>query len=215
MKSKYAILTLSFVIGLLAATSLLGQTRIPMKPNLSSRKIPRNIILKPSRIKKTTAKMTNFDPKEDGFQFSNSFKTELVLKDVRFGGLCGGMSYTALDYYYGNKPIANQDYRPAVNTTLFNRIYRRQETSIVQNADKWAELIFNPFGARSDEFFRWGLEGKRGGRLQELRSKIDAGKPVPLGLFKDGDGGMRPHHQVVRDRIRHGPLSRRFGSVSK
>jgi hypothetical protein len=42
-----------------------------------------------------------------------------------------------------------------------------------------------------------GLHGFNSGRLQELREQIDAGRPVPLGLFKAGNGGFGPHHQVV------------------
>jgi hypothetical protein len=66
-----------------------------------------------------------------------------------------------------------------------------------RNLDKWVELSFNPFGWRTGEFFNWGLQGFNGGRLQELREQIDAGRPVPLGLFKAGNGGAGPHHQVV------------------
>jgi hypothetical protein len=45
--------------------------------------------------------------------------------------------------------------------------------------------------------FNWGLQGTNGGRLQELKTEIDKGNPVPLGLFKPGDGGAGPHHQVL------------------
>ena len=152
---------------------------------------------KSSAPKSRTAKRTKFDPAKHGFKFSNTFKTELVVKDVRFGGLCGGMAYAALDYFNKKMKIPDQKHRPAVKTPLFNHIYDRQKTSILKNVDKWAELGLNPFGARSDEFFRWGLEGKRGGRLWELGLKIDGGKPVPLGLFCEGNGGFRPHHQVL------------------
>src|SRR5690606_35734676 len=62
--------------------------------------------------------------------------------------------------------------------------------------DKWAELGFNPFGARNGEFFNWGLQGFNGGRLQELRAKIDRGHPVPLGLWHY-DGHAGGDHQVL------------------
>lgn len=170
-------------------------------PNTVDRKNPvKPIYVKPTinkAFKVSTAKRTSFDPAKHGFNFSNTFQTELIVKDVRFGGLCGGMVYTSLDYFNSRRSIADQDYRPAVNTTLFRTIYSRQEKSILDNLDKWAELIVNPFGARNDEFFRWGLEGKPGGRLDELAKSIDAGRPTPLGLFKDGSGGMQPHHQVL------------------
>jgi hypothetical protein len=76
-------------------------------------------------------------------------------------------------------------------------LYARQEESIVSNLDKWGELGFNPFGARTDEFFRWGLDKSSGGRIGELMSTVGVGTPVPLGLFREGNGGFGPHHQVI------------------
>lgn len=142
-------------------------------------------------------KITSFDPKKHGFAFANTFETELFLQDMRFGGLCGGMSYSALDYYFANQEAPKQTFRPAVRTPLFDRIYDRQQTSTTTNLDKWTELFGNPFGWRTDQFFRWGLQKSGGGRLEELCNLIDQGKPCPLGLFKGGNGGTGPHHQVV------------------
>lgn len=147
------------------------------------------------------ARMTSFNPRVHGFQFANDFETtpfqDIGLNDVRFGGLCGGMSYLALDHFYTGRAAPRQDALPATGTALYNAIYQRQVTSLQQNADKWLELIVNPFGWRTGEFFNWGLQGFNGGRLQELRQEIDAGRPVPLGLFVPGSGGLRSHHQVV------------------
>ncbi|GAA1108134.1 hypothetical protein [Kitasatospora arboriphila] len=142
------------------------------------------------------ARMTSFSPASNGFQFRNDFTTEPI-QNLRFGGLCGGMAYSALDYYYTHQPIPQQNILPATGTKLFNQIYSRQVPSITDNVDKWAELMVNPFGWRTNEFFNWGLQGFNGGRLQELQRSIDAGRPVPLGLFKAGNGGAGPHHQVV------------------
>src|SRR6185295_10719494 len=105
--------------------------------------------------------------------------------------------YSALDYYKKKKDIPLQTFRPAVKTPLYNYIYDRQQTSTLQNLDKWTELFVNPFGSRTNEFFDWGLQATKGGRLQELKTEIDKGNPVPLGLFKPGNGGTGPHHQVL------------------
>lgn len=142
-------------------------------------------------------RITTFDPRKHGFAFVNTFKTELIVQDLRFGGLCGGMAYSALDYYFANQEAPKQTFRPAVRTPLFERIYTRQVSSITLNLEKWTELFLNPFGSRNDEFFRWGLQKTNGGRLEELCQSIDAGKPCALGLFKAGNGGAGPHHQVV------------------
>lgn len=140
--------------------------------------------------------MTRFSPDQHSFRFDNSFETE-VIQDIRFRGLCGGMAYTALDYFNASMPVPQQTFRPATGQLLFQCIQLRQLNSLLDNLDKWAELFVNPFGWRTDEMFRWGLQGTGGGRLEELRREIDAGRPVPLGLFRPGDGGAGPHHQVL------------------
>jgi hypothetical protein len=144
-----------------------------------------------------TLVQTPFNPAMHGFRFTNDFTNDFIREfNIRTSGLCGGMSYAALDFYYAKKPIPTQDFRPAVNTPLHDYIYGRQVKSLEQNIDKWAELTVNPFGARNTEFFNWGLQGSGGGRLQELRQKIDAGLPVPLGLKSYG-GGVGDHQVVA------------------
>ncbi|WP_223788236.1 hypothetical protein [Marinicella meishanensis] len=140
---------------------------------------------------------TSFDPAIHGFNFENTFTNDFIKEvDWRTNGLCGGMVYTALDHFLAGKPIPRQDYRPAVHSPLHDYIYDRQVHSIADNIDKWAELGVNPLGARNSEFFKWGLEGKPGGRIDELRAAIDRGIPVPLGLFHadDHEGG---DHQIL------------------
>jgi hypothetical protein len=142
-----------------------------------------------------SGKHTTFDPTKDGFKFVNDFQNDVVPSvDVRTGGLCGGMSYTALDYFNAHAPIPQQDFRPANRTSLQSYLYNREVTSLASNLDKWAEVGLNPGGARNSEFFNWGLQATNGGRIQELKSYIDRGVPVPLGL--QGDGGTG-NHQVV------------------
>jgi hypothetical protein len=138
---------------------------------------------------------TPFNPKFHGFRFVNDFQNDVVpAVDVRTGGLCGGMSYAALDYYFSHTPIPQQQYRPANRTTLQSYLYNRETESLVSNLDKWAEVGFNPGGARNGEFFNWGLQGQNGGRLEELRSFLDQGIPAVMDM--QGDGGTG-NHQVV------------------
>ncbi len=190
MKKSLAFLACVLVAN--SSLSVFGQGLKPVKMLPISKDNPGRIVGESSTMKRTA-----FDPAKHGFAFPNTFQTELIVQDMRFGGLCGGMVYSALDYYNAKKPIPRQTFRPPVKTPLFEQIYSRQETSTKGNIDKWAELILNPLGARTDEFFRWGLQGTNGGRLEELRREIDAGRPCPLGLFAPGNGGVRPHHQVL------------------
>jgi hypothetical protein len=124
---------------------------------------------------------TAFVPGTDGLKFGNPFKNILIPGfDITTGGLCGGMVYTALDYYWADKAVPLQDYPPTLGTSLRTHLRSRQETSILNNVDKWAEQGFNPFGVRNDELWQWGLQSQA--RVAELRAEIDAGQPVPLGL---------------------------------
>lgn len=142
------------------------------------------------------SRSTAFKPEVHGLKFVNTLQVEIV-NDVRMSGFCGGMVYTALDYYKARKTVPAQAYAPANGTPLYTYMWGRQRSSVIDNLDKWAELFINPFGERTNEFFNWGLQGYGGGRLQELKTEIDKGNPVPLGLFKPGDGGAGPHHQVL------------------
>ncbi len=56
--------------------------------------------------------VTSFTPVNDGLNHNNEFKT-VVVANVVTGRLCGGMVYTALDYFYSPKKVPRQNYRPA------------------------------------------------------------------------------------------------------
>jgi len=139
--------------------------------------------------------MTGFDPKTHGFRFSNTFHNSPFGPPINVvtGGLCGGMSYTVLDYFLAGLEVPKQNYRPAHNTDFQIYIYRRQETSLLLNLDKWVAYHINPFGTKNLEIFNWGLREK----LAELRTYIDRGVPVPLGLKGTGGDLVGKDHQVL------------------
>ncbi len=145
-------------------------------------------------------KMTSFIPQTMGFHFYNGFYG--IDASFRYGGLCGGMVYSALDYYYAHMTIPAQDYIPANRTPLQSYIYGRQnDAAMVNQLDKWTELRMNPFGWRDNEFYEWGLQGYNGGRVEELKKLIDDGYPAPLGLYEGGTtnfaGKKSGDHQVL------------------
>jgi hypothetical protein len=149
--------------------------------------------------------MTAFNPSEHGFKFINNF-TNIFISEVNWttSGLCGGMTYSALDYFNAiknGKRIPQQDFMPAEGTTLQSYLYNRQVNSIERNIDKWVEYSVNLLGGRNREFFNWGIQFGNG-RLGELRRFIDQGQPVPLGLKSCGNecgcpGGCPGDHQVL------------------
>jgi len=145
-------------------------------------------------------KMTTFIPQTMGFHFPNGFAG--VDASYRYGGLCGGMVYSSLDYYNRSRAIPAQNYIPANRTPLQSYIFGRQnDAAMVNQLDKWTELRMNPFGWRDAEFYEWGLQGYNGGRLEELKQLIDAGRPAPLGLYEGGttnfEGRKSGDHQVL------------------
>ncbi len=142
-------------------------------------------------------RLTSFRPERDGFRFINTFNGEDF---IRWGGLCGGMVYTALDYFRNRIPVPTQSYTPANATTLQSYIYQRQQHSMWNVNDKWSELEV-AYRVRTGEIFRWGIQGSGGGRLEELKNAIDANRSVPIGLFGGEvpsiNGGSGGNHVVL------------------
>jgi len=152
------------------------------------------LCLLPSFSAEAQRKMTSFKPNQHGFKFVNTFHNNFVSEiDWRTGGLCGGMVYSALDYYNARKTIPHQDYRPNDGTALHTHIYSQQVESIKRNIDQWAELGLNPGGARNEEFFRWGMKD----RLRDIIYYVDRNKPMPLGLMGAGGAHNGGEHQVL------------------
>ena len=140
--------------------------------------------------------ITSFDPRIHGFHFDNDFVTHVV-GDIETRGLCGGMAFAALDYYYAGIPIPTHEAAdfpdgkvPAEGSRLRSYIFKRMMNSVERNAAQWLNVLANP--AFNPRRFT-----KR--HLDELRAEIDAGRPVPLGLIGTDKiiGGASGNHQVV------------------
>jgi hypothetical protein len=57
--------------------------------------------------------MTAFDPCRHGWHFNNDFANDRLFGVIPLTGLCGGMAYTSLDYYFLGMPIpTHRDRRP-------------------------------------------------------------------------------------------------------
>src|SRR5688572_30002276 len=75
------------------------------------------------------SRQTTFKPEVHGLKFVNSLQVEAV-NDIRMSGFCGGMVYTALDYFKAGKPVPAQTYKPANGTPLFDYMWGRQRSSV-------------------------------------------------------------------------------------
>jgi hypothetical protein len=130
-------------------------------------------------------RMTSFNPSVNGFRFINTFGGEDI---IRWGGLCGGMVYAAMDYYRHGIPLPQQFFTPANRTVLQSYLYNRQNHSMWDVNSSWTDLEVS-YNLRGGELFRWGIENTGSGRLKEFRDAVDAGNYKPLGLFAGGVRG--------------------------
>ncbi len=89
---------------------------------------------------------TAFEPAVHGFHFPNSFSTTLLptmslgpfhTPQIALGGLCGGMTFAALDYFFAGRPIpthTTDDYPPPgvppATSALRAEIFRRHLSSV-------------------------------------------------------------------------------------
>ena len=126
-------------------------------------------------------------------------------------GLCGGMCFTALDFYYkykaGQPSLREQvpDGRPDTGEDLRSYIWKRQIDSLVSLENLSGD------GAR---FLAWVIALNhiprgwpfRGGpawllaqskvEWQKLKRSLDQNKPMPIGLVRDS-GNVYDDHQVL------------------
>jgi hypothetical protein len=122
--------------------------------------------------------MSRFKVNTDGFRFVNSFVNHAG--DITTNGLCGGMVYTALDYYNSNLSIPSQTVLPQDGTQLQSYIFGRNMDEIESNlVGNWSMTI-NPFGWNNSSEFNNGITDTYFGALI---SAIDSGNPIPLGLL--------------------------------
>ncbi|HEY3815909.1 MAG TPA: hypothetical protein VGL81_02005 [Polyangiaceae bacterium] len=89
-------------------------------------------------------KPTKFSPTIHGFHFDNNFVNPVLFGAFDTYGLCGGMAYCALDYYWNNLPIPTHvpaDFGstqyPPPGSRLYNQIYGRLIDSFTGEAAKW------------------------------------------------------------------------------
>ncbi len=145
---------------------------------------------------------TQFVAEQNGFRFVNSFALpfptqiklpllgEINLEKVVYG-LCGGMSFAALDYYYAGRPVPGYEQVADLPTDYLLYLWGRQLDSL--------GVVVIP------KVIEWMLRDDRDVALStaryevpKLRRRLDQGKPVVLALVRaKGISDPTVNHQVI------------------
>ena len=170
-----------------------------------------------------------FDLQSSGFRFVNLYPDAKIL-GFPATGLCGGMSFAALDYHHAEYPASDILHVPPTESGVLGPyIMTRQIQSLAHQDAGIGGIILAILGIPIDlvagvvaaavptynlqQFV--GAELAADGDLRrrsmrdewpKLRSAIDAGQPVPIGLFTRT--GITNAHQVVAVGYRHGAVDR-------
>lgn len=136
-----------------------------------------------------------FVPSVHGLHFVNNFPDSVFkiagVFELRSPGLCGGMSYTALDYFRAGRTVpSDNNTPPTAGHALGEYIKQRQWDSVMGSwhGAKFFSLALNP----DDHALNlWSTHDE----WSKLRAEIDSGRPVPLGLLRHLD--LSKSHQVV------------------
>ena len=132
--------------------------------------------------------MTAFQPQRDGFQFINDFTNHAGPITTR--GLCGGMSYGALDYFANGHTVPVTQ-SPPEGSTLRNYIHRRQLDSLTSQVPGFIGRLLPT--QTDQQRFSWGVRAED--ELGRLCRAIDEGRPAPLGMISVR-ADLFAHHQA-------------------
>jgi hypothetical protein len=174
-RTPLAICLLGTIVGLmLVAAALVGWSSTALSA--------------PLRIAEIGNVHTPFRPSVNGFEFINHAggKSNTLLGKV-FQGLCGGMSYAALDYYYAGAST------PTSGVDSF--ILKRDAQSLIANGGEFLIWSLSPQTAASGP--RIAVAPATRDQIPALDKALKNG-PVPLGLVKADDlNDLAQNHQVV------------------
>ena len=160
---------------------------------------------------------TAFLPSECGFEFTNAWPSQpAVVLPTPFGkvdigdasgGLCGGMVFAVLDYWYAetSPPVT----RPEQGDALFGYLVRRlvDSWSLPAGVVQYYQWMNLPDGDRGFDAFGRRIVIERGlawrtiaVQWPQIAADLDAGTPVPLGLVTVASAKPRDlghNHQVL------------------
>lgn len=147
------------------------------------------------------AGMTDFGAAEHGFRFRNRFEFSLLSEfQLPIGGktlgsivygLCGGMCFAALDYFYAGIPVPDTESVDDLNLEFFNYLWERQMDSL--ELDTLGKVLkWMLYSDRTVSIRTANQEAPR------LRALIDTGDPVVLALVRvAGLNDPTKNHQAL------------------
>src|SRR3954451_6410835 len=135
----------------------------------------------------------------DGFAFTNTWpKQPAVVLDTPFGsvdigdaskGLCGGMAFAALDYWYAD--VTAPTAQPALGVPLYSFLVARIVDSwhVPAGVAQYFQLMNVPDGDQVFRVLGQNVLSQRGlswrtvvQQWPMIKEDLDAGRPCPLGL---------------------------------
>jgi hypothetical protein len=143
-----------------------------------------------------------FNPDEHGFHFANLFNSIPVprviqsltkKKEIPFSifGLCGGMCYTALDFYYTKTPIPPFSSVKEIPTSLWNYLFFRQMDSLYFR-DFYKYIKFTYSGDSILQRYVREIS------LVQIKEKMLSNQPIVLGLIRTHFlKSLTRNHQVI------------------
>ncbi len=158
---------------------------------------------------------TKFSPPNDGFRFVNRFEFKFPVKfqiplvgqvdlsEVVYG-LCGGMCFSALDYFYAGEAVPGVSQVDAIDNKLFIYLADRQMDSlsipVLLKVIRWMVSEDRYVGLRMTRY-----------ELPKLRRRLDKGEPVVLALIRvRGLGDPTKNHQVLATGYEYDSNSKRM-----
>ena len=150
-----------------------------------------------------TRQLTGFVPKQHGFRFANAFPSvpditiPIPFGRVEFGdasdGLCGGMVFSALDYFLAKRPIPSAA-TPPTTGMLFDTFVRRLLNSfnLPLGILNYIVLMHPDYPDGETETRLSGNRFAPHGRAWQtirvewpiIKQILDAGQPCPIGLVR-------------------------------
>jgi hypothetical protein len=131
-----------------------------------------------------------FDPTTDGYHFSNN-DIEWSWAFLKGKNLCGGMIYSALDYWWAGMEIPQTSKTPPegdpVQVYIVDRQWTAHQNTVFNGRvlDAWeADLFDNLFGADAAKV--------SADQFELLKQFLKAGQPMPVFLHKPGHA----HHTL-------------------